>query len=733
MLRRKSKQSGSVRGSPHRFRASWTVAGLAMGAASGLIFGEYCRPLALIGDAFVGLLQMTVLPYVVVSLLANLGRLTWLQSRRLGLIGGLVLLVLWIIGLSTIYAIAHSFPDWKSGSFFSTAVTDGSTSIDLVKVFVPANVFTSLAENYIPAVVVFCICVGLALTGLEQKQLLIGQMDVLAKALIRVSSFIAGWTPLGVFAIAASTAGTISWDELQRLRVYLIAFSAATLFLLVIVLPWLIAACTPFGYREVWRVSRNALLTAFATGKLIVVLPILIEETERLVAERRNGDPTASTPAIDVLYPLAYPFPHLGKLMGMLFIPFAAWFLGRSMQDQEYPVFLLSGLFSYFGGPVVATPFLLDQMHLPHDMFQLFMLSAVYCGRLGDALGVMHLVTFTLLSISAYNGTLRLSVWRLVTFMLGTCILGLAGLAALRVSLASSLKYVEKKDEIIAHMQLLEKLVPYTVMSVQGPNPEPLRPGEGLLGRIRRRGIIRIGFNEEKLPFAYFNSHGSLVGLDINMAHQLARDMGVAIEFVRYDRDRLADALRNDHFDVVMCGLIGTIERSEQMQHTEPYMNVTMALVAPDHRIRDFASLENIRQLGPLKIGVAEVSNSFADRLRALLPHVELVHLRTDREYFEGAWQDLEGLLISAESGSAFTLLYPDFEVIVPSGARVAAPLFYAVGQRDEAMADYLDHWLDLRKLDGTLQSLYDYWILGKNHADRPPRWSLIRHLGWVP
>ena len=98
-------------------------------------------------------------------------------------------------------------------------------------------------------------------------------------------------------------------------------------FLLFIVLPWLITMCTPFDYVDVWRVSRIALVTAFATGKLIAVLPILVEETERLFASRRRKLDSSTTPAIDVLYPLAYPFPHLGKLLGMLFIPFAAWFL----------------------------------------------------------------------------------------------------------------------------------------------------------------------------------------------------------------------------------------------------------------------------------------------------------------------------------------------------------------------------------------------------------------------
>ncbi len=281
-------------------------------------------------------------------------------------------------------------------------------------------------------------------------------------------------------------------------------------------------------------------------------------------------------------------------------------------------------------------------------------------------------------------------------------------------------------------MHLLEQPVKAVVTTASLPNPDPLRPGETLLHRIRRRGIIRVGYNEDKLPFAYFNNRGSLVGLDINLAHQLAHDLGVSIEFVRFDRHELAEQLRRDFFDVVMSGVTGTLERSEQMQHTEPYMDVTMAIVAPDYRIRDFDSLDAIRQQGTLRIGYVDVSGSFADRLRSLLPNVELVEIASNHDFFERDWKEMDGLLISAESGSAFTLIYPDFEVVVPSDTHVAMPLFYPIGHRDEAMSDYLEHWLELRKRDGTMQEMYDHWILGKTVSDRPPRWSLIRELGLV-
>jgi Na+/H+-dicarboxylate symporter/ABC-type amino acid transport substrate-binding protein len=714
-------------------RAGWTLAGLVGGIACGLIFGEYCAPLSVVGDVFIGLLQMTVLPYMVVVLIANFGRLSLEQSRRLGLVGGLVLLVLWSIGLVTLFIVPSCFPDWKAGSFYSAAMTDPPRSMNLVELFVPTNIVAALAENRIPAVVLLCISIGLALTRVAEKRLLVEQLDVLAKALMRVSSFVARWAPIGVFAIAASTGGTLSWAETGRMQAYFVSFTATTLFLMCLVLPALVATCTSFSYADVWRVSRVAMLTAFATGKLIVVLPILIDETDRLFVRDKDSSDPSTAPVIDVLYPVAYPFPHLGKLMGMLFIPFAAWFLGRELQDHEYPAFLFSGLLSYFAGPLLATPFLLDQMHLPHDMFPLFVLSGVYCGRLGDALGVMHLVTFTLITTSVINGTLSLSVWRIARYVALISAVGLLMIIALRLGLASSLKYVEVREDTVAQMQLLEQTVESVVLMSSQPNPDPLRAGETLLRRIRRRGVIRIGFNEDKLPFAYFNSRGQLVGLDINLAHQLARDLNVSIEFVRFDRSRLAEQMRDDHFDIVMSGLTGTAERSEAMQHTDIYMDVTMAIVAPDYRIRDFASIERIEQQGSLRIGFVDANSSFAERFRELLPNVELVEIDSNGDYFDGDWKRLDALLISAESGSAFTLMYPDFEVVVPTGAKVSMPLFYAVGQREEEMTDYLEHWVQLRKRDGTMQQMYDYWILGKRPGRPEPRWSLIRHLGWVP
>ena len=48
---------------PYLLVIIWALVG---GIACGLFFGEYCAWLEIVGDGFVDLLQMTVLPYVMV-------------------------------------------------------------------------------------------------------------------------------------------------------------------------------------------------------------------------------------------------------------------------------------------------------------------------------------------------------------------------------------------------------------------------------------------------------------------------------------------------------------------------------------------------------------------------------------------------------------------------------------------------------------------------------------------
>src|SRR5262245_50582031 len=98
------------------------LAGLAAGIAVGLFLGEMVAPLGIVAEGFVKLLQMTVLPYVTVSIIVSLGSLDLATAKQLGLRAGAALLGLWAIAIAYCFLFPIVFPPSETASFFSTSL-----------------------------------------------------------------------------------------------------------------------------------------------------------------------------------------------------------------------------------------------------------------------------------------------------------------------------------------------------------------------------------------------------------------------------------------------------------------------------------------------------------------------------------------------------------------------------------------------------------------------------------
>ena len=273
--------------------------GLVLGIATGLFFGELVAPLEVVGEAFIKLLQMTVLPYLTVSLVAGLASLTYSDALSLAKKGGLILLFLWAVALSTVLLIPLAFPDWVSASFFSTSLVRDVQEFDFLNLYIPANPFNALANNTVPAVVLFSMAVGVALIGVRNKDMLNQHLNIVVEALMRVTNFVVLLAPLGVFAIAADAAGTMNVSDFGRWQVYLVTYVAAWGLLSFWVLPGLVTCLTPLTYKEVVWFTKDALITALATGNLLVVLPVLAEKSKALIGKYGLNTKEAES-AVDV-------------------------------------------------------------------------------------------------------------------------------------------------------------------------------------------------------------------------------------------------------------------------------------------------------------------------------------------------------------------------------------------------------------------------------------------------
>ncbi len=715
------------------------VIGILLGLACGLFFGEYTSWLKWVGDAFVGLLQMAVLPYVAISLVANVGRLSWTDGARLLRVSAAVLAILWVIGLATLMMMTQAFPAWETGSFFSSSFTAEPPATNWLDLFIPSNPFQSLSENSIPAVVVFSLGLGVALMTIPNKDALLGPLDVVIEALAKLNKLVVKLTPVGIFAIVAHATGTTDLGQFRLIQGYLLTYAAAAIVISFVVLPALVSAVTALKFREVVSASRNPLIAAFVIGNTFVVLPMIIDALKQLEAGRRV-DRNNEGHEPEYLVPLAYPFPDVGRIVGLIFIPFAAWFYGTTIELDRYPPLLGTGLLGAFGKPLITIPLLLNIAELPGDIFNLFLASGVIAARFGDLMKTMHLIAFAIVVSRIINGTARLNWRKLFSGLAGSGLLLLLAVLAIRGYLIVNFEDIYSKQNLVTERELvfprshpLSHVKPI-ILSAAAPNPDPIRPGQTRVERIKQRGFVRIGFDPDKMPFAYYNANGQLIGFDIEMAYYLADDLHVNIEFVPIARSKLKQQLRDDEFDVAMSALEGTVEQAALLPAVDPYMDVTLAIVVPDHRKREFRSRDAIRNIPDLKLAVIKGS-FFAERAPKVFPgkqDIEIVELDAAKEYFSGWHAEVDGLVISAESGSAWTLRYPGFAVANPLQGQIRVPLYYLTAA-DAEFQQFLQNWLTLKRADGTYQQLYDYWILGQNVETHIPRWSVLRNvLGWV-
>jgi proton glutamate symport protein len=695
--------------------------GLFAGAALGLFIGERAGVLQVFADAYIKLLQMTVLPYVTISLITGIGTLRIDEARQLGLRVGAVLIGLWAVAIAAVFLFPLTFPSGETASFFSTTLLEEREPFDLVNLYIPSNPFNSLANNVVPAVVLFSVVLGIALITVPKKAALLDALGVANEAVAKATRFIVSLTPYGMFAIAAVAAGTLALEDIERLQVYLISYVAISLLLSLWVLPGLVAALTPVPYGALLSHTRDALVTAFMTSSLFVVLPMLTEQTKRLI--REHGATAKDEKLPEVIIPASFNFPHTGKLLSLSFVLFAGWFADAMVPVTSYPQLAATGLLVLFGNINVAVPFLLDMFRIPADTFQLFVATSVVNARFGTLMSAVHTLAVAVLGTCAVMGLLRVNGRKLARFAVITTVLTVGVVGGARVLFTAVLARPYDKDKVLAGMQMLRNGGDARVTR-PGETPEPLPALQtSVLDRIRARRTLRVGYYPDSLPYAFFNARGELVGFDVEMALQLARDLGVRLELVPVPR--VPGPVDATSCDVLMSGIAIMADRAMDVLYSASYQSETMAFIVADHRRSAFATWDNVRAMRKIRLGVPRAPY-YIRKLREELPDAEIVPFDALDAMLSRKDPSIAAFVATAERGSAYTLRHPEFSVVVPKPRPLAVPLAYIIAGRDEPLAQVVNAWVDLKKKDGTIERLFAHWILGRDATPHRRRWSIL-------
>ncbi|SCA62553.1 Uncharacterized protein SCG7086_AB_00200 [Chlamydiales bacterium SCGC AG-110-P3] len=697
---------------------------LFLGVATGLFFGEYCESLRVVGQAFIMLLKMTILPYMSIALIHALGELT--PGTALTMLKRILtfLLLLWTTTLITIYCLTLVFPSDSIPSTFAALTGPREAPPDLLSLFIPVNPFHAIANDVVPAVVVFSIFFGAALMRMPRKMRLLDHLSTILQALVKITQWIVLISPIGIFAIIAVKVGTMSLGQFDQIRLYLDVYIAGALFLSLWMFPRLVALITPVKHHEFIRELRTPFLISFTTANNLIILPLVMQAVERL-GHRHGLDKRMTNDTVESAVPIAYNFPTAGNLFAILYILFLSFFYGRSLDffdhltlnTLSFPV-----LFGSANSVILAVSFLIDRLHLPLDGYALYIQTMPLTRNFQTLLSAVEISALTVLVTFSTQRRASIQWRRLAISVIGTLIVGALILGVAVLVRAKTRQHTP----VFSRMELA--LPEKTIIHHPGePRPSP-RP-TGTLADIRERGVLRVGYNSQNMPYTYLNRQGNLVGHDTSFAVELATDLGVRLELIPFEYGQVIDDIEEGVFDIGITSISVTPERLLRVRFSEPYTESNRALVVLDHRRQQFRDLAKLQADTGFTIAYT-VKSSTELTVRHLFPLATRVPMGHIDEFLGET--EIDAYAWTVEQGAPWTLLHPDYTVV-----RTAPPMgreYYAFAMHNDSseLQEYVNYWLLLKELDGFTERQHKKWILGLD--DRPQkRWSIIKDVfHWV-
>jgi len=737
----------------------WILLGFVLGIVTGIVFGSLCSSMKPVSEAFIKIWQITILPSVALSLIVGIGSLKRDTAKAIAIKAFLIILLFWVIGVVGYFSFQLAFPPRVAASFFSTQDLAAKASFNFIDQFIPSNPFLSLSDGIIPATVLFCLFLGFALMLDDGSGPVLSILRSLLRALDRMTHIIAKTFPVGIFVITAVMAGTLTIEGFLELQVFLITLAAAAILLGLVVMPLLVTCFTTFGYRDILTASSRAMLLAFSTGTEFITLPLISEGVVKLFSGRvRDPDSPDGNDAdadmnpdqdpgrgevrsySEILVPVAYTFPLLGGLVPFLFILFVAWLYKNPLPLMEQLQLVLVGIPSFFGSSKLSVISLLDLMRLPADAFNLYISSGILRQAFVAPLSVISIFSFSTITIALTTNRARFRWKRAIMSIIVVIVLAALMIAGLHAGFTYLLAGTYHGGDQISRIELppdsagrsLTSVVNTTVYLHKEDVPAIVPTDYGRkdeIRQIRERGVLRVGYNSNNVPFVFFNDKGKLVGYDVEMAYDLARALNVSrIEFVPITGTTLAESLDSGYCDIIMSAVVVNEERLETMKFTDPTVTVHLAFVVPDGKKAEFTKLDSVKKMDGLKVAVYN-NTAIARVAHQLLPGATIVPIDSKEEFFEQGKAD--ALLIPAEEGYTLTLQYPFFDVAIiePYDSYLMMYGYPVAKDSSESYLLALNYWIRMEKDFGKLEEKYDYWVLGKIPESVEPRWSVVRNM----
>ncbi|WP_029532621.1 transporter substrate-binding domain-containing protein [Pseudomonas asplenii] len=257
---------------------------------------------------------------------------------------------------------------------------------------------------------------------------------------------------------------------------------------------------------------------------------------------------------------------------------------------------------------------------------------------------------------------------------------------------------------------LLSALLVATPLVEAAELPQGAAPMQvvGRLDRIIQQGVLRVGTTGDYKPFSY-KSGEQFIGLDIELAQELAQSMGAKLQLVPTTWPTLMNDLQAGRFDLAISGISVNMERQRQAFFSQPYQRDGKTPITLCSRQQDFQTLEQIDR--PQVTAIVNPGGTNEKFARANLKQARIVVHQDNVTIFQQIVDGKADLMMTdAVETRLQEKLHPQLCAVHPdqpfdfSEKAVLLP-------RDIVLKQYVDQWLHQDMESGRFAKRMQKWL----------------------
>lgn len=236
---------------------------------------------------------------------------------------------------------------------------------------------------------------------------------------------------------------------------------------------------------------------------------------------------------------------------------------------------------------------------------------------------------------------------------------------------------------------------------------------ESTVEQVIRRGNLRVGMSTF-VPWAMKDKTGQLIGFEIDVAKQLAQDMGVKIEFVPTKWAGIIPALLTGKFDAIIGGMSIRPDRNLKVNFTIPYDYAGQSIVANKKMAAGFTRITNFNRSDV--IITARLGSTAADAANKFMPQAQKKFFDDEAQVIQEVINGRAHAAVASAPLPAFQAIkYPDQLFLPVKGTFTKEPIGFALRKGDFDTLNYFNNWIRVKEAKGWLAERKHYWFETKD------------------